>query len=382
MKSIYKSIIFLVIAFGMAGVFTGCSDDENLPNGGEPMISYIRVTNPESADSLITSAGQGSIIVIVGQNLQGTRELWINDRRAELIPTFITNTNVFTQVPSLIPTEITNKMKIIFANGDSLIHDFTVNISEPAIDRLVSEYVPVGEIAEIRGDYFYAPLTVTFSGGVTGEIVQLEDDMIQVTVPEGAEPGPITVTTNFGETESDFWFNDDRNIIADFDGGNFEGWWHGNQYIVASDPVISPISDKFLRINRELGEWAWFEMWVGNGGTIVEATSNIPADAFSSPENYSVKFEINTLAPLTGAEIRMYMGPDMPGERGSIHYIWKPNVDTNGQWQTVSIPFDEFLEANTTLVYDPNGYQVSFHFNGPLAVHANFGLDNIRVVPN
>lgn len=369
-----------------AGVFTACSDDDDLPNGGKPTISYVRVTDPASADSLIEAAGQGSMIVIVGENLQGIRELWINDRQAQLIPTFISNTSVFTRVPSRIPAEITNKMKLMFANGDSLIHDFTVEISAPVIDRLVSEVVPIGQVAEIRGDYFYEPIVVTFSGGVVGEIVELEDDMIQVVVPEGAEPGPITVTTNFGEDESDFWFNDNRNVIADFEGneadGDFEGWWHGKDFIVASDAEISPISGKFIRINRELAAWAWFEMWVGNGATIMNATSNIPADAFANAEEYSMKFEINTLAPLTGAEMRMYMGPDMQGERDENYYIWKPNVDTNGQWQTVSIPFDDLVAANPTLAYDPAGYQVSFHFNGPLAVHANFGLDNIRVVPN
>lgn len=381
MKSYYKNIFFLLIAFAMTGTFVSCSDDD-LPNSGKPMISYVRVTNPDASDSLVASAWQGSMIAIVGQNLGGARELWINDRMANLTPTLITSTTIITRVPSRIPNEINNMMKIIFGNGDSLMYDFEVNISKPLISFMKSEYVNEGEIAIIRGDYFYAPLSVTFTGGVEGEVVSLEDDIVQVRVPEGAEPGPIVITTNFGETRSDFWFKDDRNIIADFDGTNFEGWWHGKDFIVASDPEITPISNKFLRINKKLAAWGWFEMWVGNGIGILEDTKNIPVGAFDNPENYSLKFEINTLASLTGAEIRMYMGPNMGDERGDIYYIWKPNLDTQGVWETVSIPFDEFVAANTTLEYNPNGYQVSFHFSGPLAVDANFGLDNIRVVPN
>ena len=371
----------MFMAFVLAGIVTSCSEDD-LPNDGKPMIKYIRVTDPEASDSLLVTAGQGKMIAIMGENLQDARELWINDRKAPLIPTFITNTTIITKVPSLIPSEITNVMKIVFANGDVLLHDFIVDIGEPVISRMVSEYVNSGEVATIRGDFFYEPLTVTFTGGVTGEIVSLEDDLIEVTVPEGAEPGPITVTTNFGETVSDFWFRDNRNIIAGFEETDFSGWWHGKDYIVSSDPQIPAINNKFLRIDKELAEWGWFEMWVGNGGTILEATKNIPAEAISNPKNYSMKFEINTLEPLTGAEVRMYMGPDMGGERGSIYYTWKPNIDTKRQWETVSIPFEEFVKANTTLKYDPNGYQVSFHFSGPLAVNAKFGLDNIRVVPN
>jgi len=366
----------------MAGIFTSCSEDENLPNNGNPMISYIRVTRPAASDSLITKAGQGQMIAIIGQNLQDARELWVNDQAAALTPTLITPTTIITSVPANIPTEITNKIKILFANGDSLLHDFTVDISEPIVAGMLSEYVNAGENATITGDYFYEPLTVTFAGGVTGEVVSVEDNVVVVTVPEGAQPGPITVTTNFGVTESDFWFRDNRNIIADFDGDDFTGWWHGNQYIVDSDADISAISGKFLRMNQDLGAWAWFEMWVGDGGTILTNTSNIPAAAFANPKNYSLKFELNTLETLSGAELHMYMGPNMSAERSEINYNWKPNIDTNGEWQTVSIPWEDFLAANTTLQYNPAGYQVSFHFSGALPVKAMFGLDNLRVVPN
>jgi len=382
MKFKFNSTLFLFIAMVMTGVFTGCSEDENLPNNGNPMISYIRVTRPGASDSLITKAGQGQMIAIVGQNLQDARELWVNDQAASLTPTLITPTTIITSVPANIPTDITNQIKIIFANGDSLMHNFTVDISEPIVAGMLSEYVNSGENATITGNYFYQPLTVTFAGGVTGEVVSVEDNVVVVTVPEGAQPGPITVTTNFGATESDFWFRDNRNIIADFEGDDFAGWWHGPDFIVSSDPDIQPISGKFLRSNKDLGAWAWYEMWVGDGGTIQTGTSNIPAAAFANPKNYSLKFELNTLETLSGAELHMYMGPNVSAERGDINYNWKPNIDTNGEWQTVSIPWEDFLAANTTLQYNPAGYQVSFHFSGALPVKAMFGLDNLRVVPN
>ncbi|AKD03286.1 hypothetical protein PKOR_09305 [Pontibacter korlensis] len=365
----------------MAGMFTGCSDDdENGPNGGKPMVSYVRVTRPESSDSLLTKAGQGSMVAIIGQNLQGARQLWFNDQQAALNPTYITNTSIITRVPANIPGNITNKMKIIFSNGDSLIHDFVVDISEPLVSGMMSEYVNTGEVTTIVGDYFYEPLTVTFTGGVEGEIVSVEDDVIEVRVPEGAEPGPITVATNFGVTESDFWFRDNRNIIASFD-GTTNGLWHGPDYIKSSDPAIPNINGKFIRVNRDLGAWAWFEMYVGPANSDVALeTRNIPAAALANPGDYEIKFEILTLDPLTGAEVKMYMGPNMADERGT-NYTWKPNVDTKGQWETVSIPFDDFYTANQKFAYNPEGYGVSFHFSGPLAVKANFAIDNMRVVP-
>jgi len=381
----YKSFLFFFVAFAIAGIFTSCSEDENLPNNGKPMVSYIRVTRPTASDSLIAKAGQGSMIAIIGQNLQDAREIWFNDQPAALTPTLITNTSIITSVPADIPTEINNKMKIIFSNGDSLMHDFVVDISEPLILSMSSEYLNAGDVATIRGNYFYEPVTVTFAGGVAGEIVTVEDDIIEVTVPEGAQPGPITITTNFGSTESDFMFRDNRNIIASFD-GSLEGAWHGPAFIVSSDEDIPAINGKFIRINKDLAAWAWFEMYVGGKESLGLENRNIPADAFANPKNYSMKFEINTLAPLTGAEIKMYMGNGEVGGRDKGGYTWKPNVDTQGAWQTVSIPFENFLIANNnddiTFAYDPNGYSASFHFSGPLAVKANFGLDNMRVVPN
>src|SRR5688500_1589686 len=190
MKSNYIYPLFLFLAFAMTGIFIGCSEDD-LPNGGQPTISYIRITDPASSDSLVISAGQGQMIAIMGENLQGAREMWINDQRAILNPSFITNTSIITRVPSQIPGEITNKMTINFADGQSLTHDFTVDISAPVIGYMMSEFVNTGEIATISGNFFYEPLTVTFTGGVTGEIVTIEDQMLEVRVPDGAEPGPI-----------------------------------------------------------------------------------------------------------------------------------------------------------------------------------------------
>lgn len=380
MKSIYKFPLFL-LALGLAGIFVRCSEDD-LPNGGKPIIEYVRVTDPASSDSLLVAAGQGQMVAIMGQNLGDVRQLWFNNQRANLNPSFITNTTIITRVPSQIPTEISNKMKLIFGDGSTLEYDFSVDISEPFIDYIKSEYVNTGEIAVVHGNYFYEPVSVTFTGGVTGELVVIEDDRLEIKVPDGAQPGPITITTNFGATESDFWFRDNRNIVASFD-GTTNGLWHGPAYIVTSDPNIEPISGKFIRMKKDLNAWGWFELYVGpsNSDVAIEL-KNIPQEAFSRPENYSLKFEINTLKSLTGANVHMYIGPTIEPGRHSAKYIWQPNVNTGGEWETITIPWEDVASANTQLVYNPNGYGISIHFSGPNAVTGDFGLDNMRVVPN
>lgn len=380
MKSMYKYLVALLVLLTTGGLFTGCSDDDS---AGEPSVTYIRITDPLSSDSLLVSAGQGQMVAIMGKNLQSVRELWFNDLQASLNPNFITSTTIITRIPTQIPLMINNELKMIFANGDSLIHNFEVEISEPLVDRMKSEWVAIGEEAVIYGDYFYEPLTVTFTGGVQGEIVSIEDQEIHVVVPDGAAPGPITITTNFGETKSNFWFRDDRNMFGNYDGATFFGWWHGPAFIKADDPVIQPINGKFLRINTNLSAGAWYEFFVGEGWDIASETAKIPEDAILNPGDYSLKFELNTLETLAGAKIQMYIGNAMGSERNTLRYIWEPNVDTGDEWETITIPFDLIIDANPNIEVNPAGYGISFWFwQSSVAVKADFALDNMRVVPN
>src|SRR5688572_2933225 len=166
MKAFNQSILF-ILAFAAVSTFSACEKD-NLPNGGEPRITYVRITNPNSADSLLVAAPQGKLIAIMGENLGEAVEIWFNDQQSSLNPTYITNTTILVNVPAQIPLVLNNKLKILFKNGKTLLHDFTVSISKPAVDNMLSEFVADGEVATIRGNFFYSPLTVTFTGGEIG----------------------------------------------------------------------------------------------------------------------------------------------------------------------------------------------------------------------
>lgn len=378
MRSINKLSLFLVLAVAMTGFILSCSEEDV----STPIVQYVRVTDPASSDSLVVKAGQGQMIAIMGKDLGDARQLWFNDQRATLNPSFITNTTIITRVPAQIPTEITNKLKIIFGDGKSLEYDFSVDISEPVISYMKSEYVGTGETAIIQGNYFYQPLKVVFAGGVEGALVSVTDTKIEVKVPAGAAPGPITITSNFGSTESDFWFRDNRNIIASFDGSTSGLWW-GPTFIVPSDPQISNVSGKFIRMQKDLGSWVWYELYVGpSNSDVALELKNIPAEAFVNPAAYKLKFELNTLKSLAGASIHMYIGPDMAGQRNNVNYNWQPNINTNGQWETVIIPWEDVYVANQKFPYNPAGYGISIHFSGASAVTGDFALDNMRVVPN
>lgn len=375
MKTIHYSCLLLLTA--LVSFFSSCEKD-NQPNNGEPRIRYIRITDPEAADSLLVGAGQGSLIAIVGENLQTAKEIWFNDQQAYLTPTYITNTTILVSVPSIIPIEITNKMRIIFGSGKELVHDFEVDISEPLITSMNCEFVPEGGIAVIRGNYFYAPVKVTFTGGVEGEIAELEDNMLSVVVPAGAEPGPVTVTTNFGEAESDFWFRDNRNIFISSD--PFTGWW--NPGMVVSNPGIGDpplINGNYFRVNQFVGGWNWLELAGGPANAMGDISKNIPDEAILKPEDFNLKFEINTKKPYNSNMLKFNVG--LTSENNN-QYQWAPPFDTKGEWQTVVIPFEEIAESyGAPLTVSPDGYYTRILLHGPGDLDSDMSFDNFRVVP-
>lgn len=376
MKSIKKLVLGILITIGLLSIFNSCEKDDS---DGIPSISYIRITSPESSDSLLASAGQGQLIAIVGNNLENAVEIWFNDQRALLTPTYITKTSILVAVPSQIPLSVNNTMKLVFKNGYELNHDFMIDISEPLVNMMDVEYVKENDIAIIRGNYFYPPLTVTFTGGVDGQVENLTDQEIQVRVPAGAQPGPITVKTNFGETESEFWFRDNRNLLIHND--PWSGWWGETNVVPGTDPLA--ISGNFTRITQNIGAWGWTE-WIGGKEDALATSKNLPDEAVLNPEKYFMKFEVNTLKPYNGNRIKFMIGqvngPDPNWDNEP--YFWEPPFDTEGKWRTVTIPFEDVVDKYTTnWGVRPQGYGVKIWFHGPGALEADIAFDNLRVVP-
>ena len=377
MKAIHKTLMLLLAAFAVVSIYSSCQKDE-LPNNGEPRVRYVRITRPQSSDSLLVGAGQGRLVAIIGENLQDAVEVWFNDRQASLTPTYITATSILVRVPEPIPMNITNTLKIIFSNGKVLNHPFEVQISDPLLSSMVSEYVNEGDVATIRGNYFYAPVEVTFTGGAKGEIVSVKDQELQFRVPAGAQPGPITVKTNFGETESDFWFRDNRNIFISSD--PYEGWWNSSYVVSNPGPSDPPkINGNYIRVKKSIGAWSWNEIAGGPATAMPNHSKRVPDAAILKPEDYNVKFEINTIKPYNNSTIRINLALNAEDNNA---YQWKPPYDTKGKWETVVIPFETIVASYAVKpTINPNGYWTRLLIQGPGDLDADIAFDNFRIVP-
>jgi hypothetical protein len=375
MKKFNKIALLVASALAIAALFTSCDKDDD---NGAARIDYVRITRPESSDSLLIGAGQGLLIAIVGENLRNTVEIWFNDQKAVLTPTYITNTTILVSIPSQIPKQVTNKMKLIFSNGQELLYDFVVQISKPLVSSMVSEFVNEGDVATIRGDYFYEPVTVTFTGGVTGEKISITDKLIQVKVPAGAQMGSVTVKTNFGETKSDFFFRDTRNTFIDSD--PYEGWWNSSYVVSSPGPGDPPkISGNYLRFKKAIGSWSWNELAGGPANEMPNHSKKIPDDAILKPADYYLKFEVNTVKPYNANMFKINVALNAEDNDA---YKWAPPVDTKGQWQTVVIPFEDVVASyKVKPTVNPNGYWSRLLFHGDGALDADISFDNFRVVP-
>lgn len=397
MKPFLKYITLLIIPAILIGV-SGCSKDDDKPNNGTPAVHYIRSTDPALSDSLLVGSFMGSLIAIVGENLGNTKQLWFNDQQATLNPTYITDKTILVNVPSTVPTEVTDKMRFVFGDGSELLYDFKVNVPAPVVSGIKCEYVPDGETAVLYGDFFFEPMKVIFPGEVEAQIVSISKTEVQVTVPAGAGSGPLTVQTNFGKVKSKFYFRDNRNILLDYDAKLHETWTApiANP---ASNPDPAPVSGGYAYFKHAAdGAWMWtneltMQYWAPRGRGNVPVATGLPSDLV-------FKFECNV--PIEWRDVRMeiFFGPyaddhgrDAPGTVFARWKPWKNGPFTTDGWITVSIPLSEFKYGKD----DPDDDEVGSRkienlssltnvvmmlfgpANGPNPVHVC--IDNVRIVP-
>ncbi|MEP0367409.1 MAG: glycan-binding surface protein [Cyclobacteriaceae bacterium] len=405
-----------VFAMILVFILVSCQDEDGVSivdTKGIPSISYVRVGNPDKSDSLLVRADLGSEIVIVGTNLGGTRQVWFNDRQALVTPTWVTNTNILVQVPSIAPVEVTNSIYLVDSNSDTLKYAFEVSISPPEIDAAINEWPQAGENLVVTGNFFFEPITISFTGGVTGDLVSISQDRVEFTIPEGATEGPVTITTNFGEAESGFHLWDTRNVILNFDDLQPNAWRIGQPEI--GDGEIDGNYNVFrgnIGANvRDEGPGApatsplLFEYW---GGYDPDRTENFFPTYPNSYQDYVLKFEAKVNNWYGGYLNICLSTPEHADNNQEIwsndnnaRAIWGPwaeedqEFSTDGQWITVVIPlsdFQYFMEHDDDLgVFYTSGHKFVEAAAGSMSMWligspensenpVEFYVDNLRIV--
>lgn len=109
-------------------------------------------------------------------------------------------------------------------------------------------------------------------------------------------------------------------------------------------------------------------------------SKNIPDEAILKPEDYNLKFEVNTVKPYNKSILRINAGLS----KGFMNdqYLWTPPYDTKGEWQTVVIPFNEIAASyGGNLSVSADGYYTRIWFQGGGDLDCDMCFDNFRIVP-
>jgi hypothetical protein len=374
------------LVLGVTAVSCEDEPDKFELTSGVPVVKYVRMTSPTSADSLITGAYMESTICLVGENLTSIREMYFNDQKAILNTSYITNNTLIVDVPKVIPTKVTDKIYMITAKNDTVTYDFNVVVPSPVISSMSCEWAKPGDEVTIYGRYFIddenKPLTVTFPDGstVSGDaITSLTQTSITFNVPAGCtEEGRIYVSTIYGKGRSVFQFHDTRGMLFDFDGRTgldfANNCWHAKAAQPADETSIDGAyiqfgdgstvmdaaggwNDSQFAAEYWPGDWNYSYPSSGQGMLLTDLVN------FSDFSNMALKFEmmIPSSNPWSAGAMQIipaakeyvslfnanntYFHDDADPLPRAWYAPWTTSgsYDTGDKWVTVTFPFSSFV---------------------------------------
>jgi hypothetical protein len=406
MKNIMKLLILTLFIAGIVLPFA-CKKDNN--NGGDPEISRIRAISASPNDSVLHKAGPGQTVVIQGDHLATTLEIYFNDYPSPFNSALLTDENVVVTVPAdmpfadLDPAKL-NTIRLVTKYGE-ITYNFPIQPELPSVEYMTSEVALPGNRVTIYGANFFFVQKVTFPPNIevtTDLVANKPGTTLEVTVPAGVTKGPIKVATLFGTGTSYWSFNDpsQAGTICNFDDINTVNNWAGAPII--DDASLYPNNQgKYVRLkydNLAGGDAAW---WQGGRSVNIEenATTHpmwVPAANINdAPANWAVKFEINTKVGWKGGILlvdRNY-GWNYQARVAPWATAAGGEYKSNG-WKTITIPLSNFkkdlglgtpiTKLSEFLPADGSGGLNLFFVNnhtGNAAVDAvDVAVDNIRVV--
>jgi hypothetical protein len=376
MKNINRYIkqIFVLIAFVSIGMLS-CKDDEE----PTPVVTNIRVV---AKDSAITGAEFGTLIAIQGNGFTSVRKVLFNDVEAEILPVYVTNSNILVQVTDEGPKEVNNKITLVTASGRMITADFQVVLPKPLITQLYNEFPKPGSETYVLGNYFFA-IDKVLVGDQEVTILEQNPTAIKIKLPETIGQDKITVIGAGGTSVSTFRLNETEGNMVNFDipatGWGSDVCWGDAERIKPEESEIEPVSGKYTRIKQTKlaatgyqGNWVistcWFDFKLAPG----------PA------EEKVFRFE----AYIGEAWKAGYYNINIKTEDGkTFTYKWKPwdtdlyrasGIKTNG-WMTFYIPLTNFTNESAS---DPVKVMADVSKIRDLFVAFSNGADGAAEIPS
>lgn len=137
-------------------MFTSCKEgDEDTT----PVITGVRICDPEAADSLFSKSSQGQTVAIIGRNLNDIRKITINGYNVGFSSTMNTDHSVIINIPSeskgfplgAFNPDVTEEIYIETTHG-SCTYPFQVLTAAPSLTRIQCAYPrKTGDVLNVYG---------------------------------------------------------------------------------------------------------------------------------------------------------------------------------------------------------------------------------------
>ena len=401
-KTGFRILILFVIA---CIAFMSCKEDEP----GPPVITQVRLPDPDKADSTFTQADPGTLIVIQGENLGGLLHVYFNNYEASFNSVFATDNNIIVRIPDEAPTEVIDpdvphEIRVVTDHGEATF-TFSLTPPPPDIYYISNENAAPGTEIFILGSNFYLVEKIIFPGDIetTDFTVSSNAKTITLSIPQAAtESGKIKIVTSYHTVEAPMSFNDlsGEGMLCNFDGINSYIW--GCQ--ISSDNVAFPgARGSFAHLvssNIGAGNYTW---WEDNRVCFLDSIQVIApenlGDLFSQ---YALKFEFSVNEIWNTGSITIVT------KEWDYRYIFAPwlingvrtDLITDG-WVTYVVPLNEFRDDEGTgdpaqafedIFWDIGTARIGFAYMNTTPDPENeeaeaitlenlsIGIDNIRLV--
>ena len=411
----YIKDLALLATFFTGVAMTSCEDEPDKYEIAEglPTVHYVRLPDPAVADSLITGASLSNTVCIVGDNLRSVYELYFNDQKAILNTSLMTDHTIIVDVPSTIPSVVTDKMYLVNINKDTVTYDFSTIVPAPEITSMTNEYATPGTEVTISGNYFIddpnEPLTITMGNVSVAEITNISQNAVSFVIPQGVTTSYINVTSIYGTGKSTFRYME-SDVLFDFDNDgddalyNYNGW---HTSTIGTLAEVTPIDNNYLIFQGNLDNNTWddshfaFEYWPN--GDNASPYLNTLTD-FDDLSNLQFKFEVNVPDAWSACamQIMLTTNAEVSGDNMNNSFftnetfpraLWIPwqssgSYTTDG-WTTVTIPLSEFRFGSSGTAIsalsatDITGLTIFVYGGGATgtACTPTICIDNVRVVP-
>lgn len=152
-----KGLLVMALFAILTCVFASCSDKET--GMGDPVITGVRVCDPEKADSLFTKSSQGQQVAIIGENLADIQYITINGQKVSFNPTMNTDHSVIISIPSesngfkltTFNSDLKDEIVIVTSHGTAT-YQFKVLAPYPQMKRISALYPrKAGDKLEVYG---------------------------------------------------------------------------------------------------------------------------------------------------------------------------------------------------------------------------------------